>query len=180
MKIFERFLISRIDRALDDGQPLTGLTRQFVLRNERLRSYYESMLALELDLRFADDEQVPALPSCRRFSDHRALPSPRHRWITVIAAVAVCFLVAVGLFLRETPKIPPNGAGNSPEIAQIPPKDDDFRETLAAFLPSPEEAIIDFSERPLELTATILAHVGSFVVKHSPTETMDTQGPIAQ
>jgi len=58
MKLIERYLLDRIEWALDNGEPLTGMTRWFVLRSDRLRRYYESMLELELELRFSD---APAL-----------------------------------------------------------------------------------------------------------------------
>ena len=61
MKLFEHYLLSRMERALDDGEPLTGLTRLFVLRHQRLRHYYESQLALEL--RFMDRNTVKEMTS---------------------------------------------------------------------------------------------------------------------
>ena len=165
MKLIERYLQSRIDRALDDGKPLAGLTRQLVLHNERLRHDYESMLALELELRFSDDTPaakpfvVPAKPVSHK----------RHkRLLAVGSTVAVCLLIAVGILFRGTPEMPSSGSPTPVDIAAAESFDDVFQETLTAFAPA--ESLIDFSERPLELTATLLAQVGSIVTKNFPGE----------
>lgn len=159
MKLFERYLLTRIDRALDDGKPLTGLTRRFVLRNERLRHYYESMLALELELRFSDD-----IPAVKPFVIPARLVSHK-RLLAVGSTVAVCLLIAVGILFWETPS---HVSPHSVDVASAEAVDDVFRETLTAFAPA--ESLIEFSERPLELTSMLLAQVGSIVTKNSPVE----------
>jgi len=167
MKLLEHYLLSCIDRALDDGKPLTGWTGRLIRRNERLRRYYEFLLALELELRFSDDvsSAEPTIALLKK------TPPPfqkiRHPFV-MGATVAVLLLVAIGLFFREAPPtqppLPP------PEIVDAPSIDDVFLELVSAvpWKETPTEAIVDFSERPLEWTSMLLAQVGSVVAKHSP------------
>ena len=187
MNFFERYLLSRIDRALDDGKPLTGLTRLFVQRYEPLRRYYESMLALELELRFSDD--IPSEPCTLP----TAGPFPRNRPIAALFhplgyAAAVCLLIVAGIFVPSAPEPPPSVFVPTVVVADPTPTDDFALESLSAIVPweeihgvssafvppslwqgppvlSPIDSLIAFSERPLELTTTLLEHVGSFIAK---------------
>jgi hypothetical protein len=165
MKLIERYLQSCIDRALDDGKPLTGLTRQLVLRHERLRYYYESMLALELELRFSDET-----PAVKPFVvPAKSVSYKQHkRLLAAGSTIAVCLLIAVGILFQGTPEMPSSGSLSPVDVAAAESFDDVFHETLTAFAPA--ESLIDFSERPLELTATLLAQVGSIVTKNFPAE----------
>ena len=158
MKLFERILLARIDRALDDGKPLTGLTSRLVLRNERLRRYYESMLALELELRFSDDasSDIPVVAS-------RSVSRRSRRPFAVGIAAVACLLVAIGLFFQGTPESPP---------MVYPPPGDAFPGSSVALVPweGIDEALVDFSERPLELTSMLVSQIGSVIAKRSPAE----------
>lgn len=49
------YFLYKIERALDDGEPLGGWTAWYVRRRPELRHYYESMLEMEIELRFAED-----------------------------------------------------------------------------------------------------------------------------
>ena len=172
MKLLELYLLSRIDRALDDGKPLTGWTRRFVQRNKRLRRYYESMLALELELRFSDDGGPIA------FAEKNLSVSQKSRLpLAIGAAVAIGLLIAVGLVYRsETPVFPPLNS-----IVETVPVDDTVREMSAAVSlddfdgTGPVESLLDFSERPLELTSMLLAGIGSVVAESFSIETPEMQ-----
>lgn len=52
MILLDRYFTARIDRALDEGRPLSGWTARYVRNRPELREYYESMLEMELELRF--------------------------------------------------------------------------------------------------------------------------------
>jgi hypothetical protein len=155
MKLLEQYFLARVDRALDDGTPLTGLTRWFVKRNDRLRSYYESMLALEMELRFSN-AMLTGFPMT---ASRPASPFPHRKFLGIGATVAVCLLVVVGLVFHRTPEPLPTNLPNDalPEVL-----------TTVVSLEGIDESLIDFSERPLELTASFLAQVGSLIATHSP------------
>ena len=168
MRLLEHFFLARIDRALDDGKPLTGLTRWFVMRSPRLRRYYESTLALELKLRFSDE--IPATPPMIASRQATLVPRKSQSLIGIGTTVAACLLVAVGLAFILTPEKPttivsfPFDVPDTPESAPL--------ELLAALVPLEgfDESLVDFSERPLELTSLFLAQVGTVITKHLPTE----------
>lgn len=163
MRFLETYLISRIDKALDDGEPLTGLTRWFVQRNDRLRDYYESMLELEIELRFSD-ELPPSVPIVAA-----KMPSSvflqRRLWYTT--GTTVCLLFIAALFIwkaaEEQPIVSAPPESITENIAEFTP--DDFQEMLAAVIPATAESLVDFSERPIELTSMLLSQVGYFVSK---------------
>ena len=156
MRLLERYFLSRIDRALDDGKPLTGLTRWMARRNDRLRHYYESMLALELELRFSDE--IPLVVARKASS----VPRKSRRLIWTGAAVAACLLIAIGLVFHRPQETP-----TTVDVTATP--NDVFPELLSAVLPLEgiDESLIDFSERPLELTSMFVTQVGSIIATRS-------------
>jgi len=176
MRVLERFLLAHIDRALDDGKPLVGLIRLLVRRNERLRRYYEAMLALELELRFSDDVPV-GQPSVVLSEKVSSVSRMRRRLFVMGTTVAVCALIAIVLVFRPVKNTLPIILPAPPD-AHVTSSDDTFREALVAFVPleqfdgtTPAESLINFSERPLELTSKFLAPIGFVVAKNSPVET---------
>ena len=173
MRIFERYLTARIDRALDDGKPLTGLTRRFVMHNKRLRRYYESMLALELELRFSDD--VPPADSSP-IPAKQMVPFPRQRrYASAIGlAAAVGFLVVAAVLFRWRPE---TSSTVDYHLAKRPPINDEAQETLTALVSWTEtqdalltESLVAFSERPLELMSILWEPVSSVITKRFPLE----------
>ena len=160
MKLFERYLLSRIELALDNGEPLTGLTRLFVLRQPRLRHYYESQLALELELRFSD---VPVLEPMIVSRPATPVQRKSRRFIIGSVATAACVLLAIGLIFYQTQE---EATPIPPIVPSVAYDEDEFQNILA-------ESLIDFSERPLEQMSMFLAQVGSAVSKHSPNGTPD-------
>jgi hypothetical protein len=63
MNIIEHYFRKRIDDALDNAQPLDGLTSWYVRRSPKLWAYYAEMLELELELRFPDTELPSNCPN---------------------------------------------------------------------------------------------------------------------
>ena len=162
MKLFERYLLSRVERALDDGKPLTGLTRLFVLRHQRLRHYYESQLALELELRFSDVPAIePMILSRPAVSVQR-----KNRRLIIVIATASCLLFVIGLIFYQ-PSEEPMNTSIYPAIPSVAYDEGELQNILA-------ESLIDFSERPLEQMSMFFAQVGSAVSKHFPNGTPDS------
>lgn len=97
----DRFFLTRIDRALDDARPLDALTDRYLRRRPRLRSYYESMLMMELELRFADCEEP--IPVSSRSRSKRELQSEKRNRLTgpmcLTAVVLLVLATAVSVFI---------------------------------------------------------------------------------
>lgn len=140
ISILDRFFLARIERALDDAEPLRGFTAWYVRRRPALRNYYETMLQMELELRFPENELgvpskfsrsnkfetdvVDGLSSAGTNRDAR-----RYRHL-VYYAVAVLLLALTAFFLSpgrkmdpDLPQRPDFATHRSPEATDSTPFD---------------------------------------------------------
>ncbi len=94
----ERFFQARIDRALDEARPLDRVTAWYVRRHSDLRDYYESLLRLEIELRFSNEFAATAV------SVNKPLPKHSGR-VRILATATVAMALLV--FLTATVLFPP-------------------------------------------------------------------------
>ena len=106
-KILRNYLLSRIDKALDDARPLQGWLAWIVCRDEELRHYYETMLEIEVELRFSDlnsqsvfQDFTIAKPLSVDNAGKSQNPSRRFRHVFVASTAAVLvFMIMLPLFV---------------------------------------------------------------------------------
>lgn len=171
MRILDAILTAQIDRALDDGRPLPKWVGWFVRRNERLRRYFDVMLAMETELRSPQNEPWPLrTPAIQDRSDKR-------RSSNLFSTLSLgLLLVSIGFGLVLPMLSKPSSVASVP---LTPASDEVVLTTLTAMssfekfrnmsptvvpeisfwipkeLPS-MESVADFAERPLEQTSTLL------------------------
>ncbi|MDR1268545.1 MAG: hypothetical protein LBK82_03370 [Planctomycetaceae bacterium] len=110
MKLIEQYFINRIDRALDQAQPLDSWTAWYVRRSPKLWEYYTAMIQLELELRFppaefADEDSIPSsiplnVPSVRSSVRSHSLFKNRVWISTAVILLALFTVLAVLTFPR--------------------------------------------------------------------------------
>ncbi|MGL4943618.1 MAG: hypothetical protein ACRC46_10555 [Thermoguttaceae bacterium] len=168
---FRERIVRDLDRALDDGQPPRGLAAFALRHSTELQRYYESMLAMELALRFAPHDNVShddATTSQTLRPASRAtakLPQRTMRW-TRLAIAATVLIVGVALWLRPT-------AVNSPpeEIVAVTETDsvpfaeitlftDAIAESALPQFGFPVGTVVSFADAPLTTTLSILETAG--------------------
>lgn len=167
-QLIDSWVRERLDRALDDGVPPRGVVAWYLARSPRWQRYYESMLGLELALRFSEEN----LPNGENHATMRARVVLRRRaaWTRGPAAVAAATVAAL-LFLgfaiawKDNTSRTTIPIDNSVVVYPLPlPTPEATPDLLVrTTLPSlefPVERVVGFAEAPLATTLALLETAG--------------------
>ena len=101
--LLDRYVLSRIDRALDDAAPLTGWMAWYVRNNPEVREYYEQMLEMELELRFPENATETANVFRVSVSSSLLYAASERPNRHVLRGIAVVLFIAIGITAYFSP-----------------------------------------------------------------------------
>ena len=171
VNFIERYFMNQVDRALDDGVPLTGLTAWYVRRNPEFRKYHEHMLGMELELCFSETEAVIRPPI---FPSLYAVSAKSIRYIPLTVAAVLLFALGITVyFLPSKTSVLPEPIYSARRTMEDEPTIDlavlFVMPTGFSFEPVEPKLPLDdtvvslarFTEQPLESTLVLLesAHI---------------------
>lgn len=158
--VLDRFFLARIDRALDDAEALRGWTAWYVRRRPDLWNYYETMLQMELELRFPDSEcdvstEIPTPVRLETVREVDTNSSARRDRLFVYSAIAILFLALTLFFLAPGKRIVPDIpiGPQTPEFAVVHPVESsriDLAELLSIAEPVAKSVLPENSPFELE------------------------------